>query len=141
MAVKLMYTDYKSLPDSMEANELADYFNEFISIYSDKPKNVEALNQLHELAYRQWDTYESLDEDIAAKIESYLMSAIDFKSYEIMDSVISIVENLTMKNVFEYIINNKSSVSASSILNLIEEAEEEYADSIDNPYENLDDWL
>lgn len=136
-----MYTDYKALPDSMESDELARYFNEFISIYSDKPKDVGALKQLHELAYRQWDTYESLDESISEKLEAYLMGAIDFKSYEVMDVVISIVENLTMKNVFDYIISKKDSVTIPSIRHLIEEAEEEYGDSIENPYGDLDDWL
>ena len=59
--------DYKNLPDSLEAEELEIYFNEFLRNYADKPKDIDALNQLYELAYRQWDTYEKLD-------KSYILS-------------------------------------------------------------------
>ncbi len=134
-----MLTDFSSLPDSLEAEELEDYFKEFLSVYSDKPKNLQALKELYELAYRQWDTYENLSPEIEKPLENYIMAAINFKSYDVTDVIISIVENLTMKNVFNYIINNKSQVSVPSIRSLIEDAEEEYADTILNPYGDMND--
>ncbi|MBR2176330.1 MAG: hypothetical protein IJ861_05210 [Clostridia bacterium] len=134
-----MYTDFKSLPDSLEADELEVYFRQFLSFYARKPKNLEALNELYELAYRQWDTYENLDPEIERQLEDYLMAAINFKSYDVTDIIISIVENLTMKRVFDYIVRSKQYVTSSAIRKLIIEAEEEYADSIDNPYGDMDD--
>lgn len=134
-----MYTDFKSLPDSLEADELEVYFRQFLSFYARKPKNLEALHELYELAYRQWDTYENLDPEIERQLEDYLMAAINFKSYDVTDIIISIVENLTMKRVFDYIVRSKQYVTSSSIRKLIIEAEEEYADSIDNPYSDMDD--
>lgn len=136
----MMSVDYKSLPDSLEVDELAVYFNEFIEEFSDKPKTLEALKQLYELAYRQWDTYENLEPEIEKKLEDYLMAAMNFKSYDVMDTIISIVENLTMKAVFDHIIGSKESVTVPSIRALIDEAEEEYSDSIANPYGDIDDW-
>ena len=133
-----MYSDYKSLPDSMEAEELEVYFREFIKIYMYKPKTIEALHELYELAYRQWDTYENLDPEIEKQLEEYLMNALNFKSYEVMDIIISIVEKQTKKKIFDFIIKNKSYATSSSIRDLINEAEEEYADTIDNPFD-LDD--
>ncbi len=124
----------------MESSELSEYFNEFIDEYFDKPKNLQTLKQLYELAYRQWDTYEALDENIEKKLEDYLMSALDFKSLELVDTILSIVENLSMKNVFQYIVGQKDNVKIFAIKELIEEAEEEYSDSIDDPYSDLDDW-
>lgn len=130
-----MCTDYQSLSDSMESDELEVYFKEFIDIYMYKPKTLEALKQLYELAYRQWDTYENLNPEIEKKLEEYLLTSINLKSYDVMDIIISIVENLTMKRVFDFIIKNKSYVTNSSIRRLIDEAEEEYSDTIDNPFD------
>ncbi len=133
--------DYKNLPDSLEAEELEIYFNEFLRNYADKPKDIDALNQLYELAYRQWDTYENIAPELADRLENYIMSAINFDSYDITDIVISIVENLSLKNVFNYITDSKEGIVNPSIRKLINEAEEEYADSIDDPYSDIDDWF
>ncbi len=133
--------DYKNLPDSLEAEELEIYFNEFLRNYADKPKDIDALNQLYELAYRQWDTYENIAPELADRLENYIMSAINFDSYDITDIVISIVENLSLKNVFNYITDSKEGIVNPSIRKLIDEAEEEYADSIDDPYSDIDDWF
>ncbi len=136
-----MSVDFRTLSDSLGADELAVYFRQFLEEYGKKPKTLDALKQLYELAYRQWDTYEELDQEIAVRLEEYLMAAINFKSYDITDLLISIVENLTLKKVFQYIIDAKSSVSSPAIRKLITEAEEEYADTIDNPYDDLDEWI
>lgn len=136
-----MSMDFRTLSDSLESDELAVYFNQFLDEYEKLPKNMDSLKQLYELAYRQWDTYEELDEEIANRINAYLMSAINFKSYEIMDTIISIVENLTLRSVFDYIISSKDDIDSPAIRKLISEAEEEYGDSIDNPYDDVDDWI
>ena len=94
-----METDFRSLPESMEAEELAAYFNKFLSECGKNDYSLYALKQLYELAYRQWDTYEALNPEIGEKIEAYLMSAMNLKSYEITDVIISIVENLSLKNL------------------------------------------
>ncbi len=139
-----METDFRSLPESMEAEELAAYFNKFLSECGKNDYSLYALKQLYELAYRQWDTYEALNPEIGEKIEAYLMSAMNLKSYEITDVIISIVENLSLKNVFLYLLDCRSSIGSASIRHLIDEAEESYADTIDDPYNNDDDddgWL
>ena len=125
----------------MESEDLAEYFVKFLEEYSEKPKNMVALKQLYELAYRQWDTYENIAPELADRLEIYIMSAINFDSYDITDIVISIVENLSLKNVFNYITDSKEGIVNPSIRKLIDEAEEEYADSIDDPYSDIDDWF
>lgn len=138
--MRLLETDYKSLPDSMESDELAVYFREFLSVYSDKPRTLPVLKQLYELAYRQWDTYEAVDEDIAVKLDKYLKSAINLRSYDIMDIILSIVENLSLKDTFHYIVDQSELVDDSSVHALIEDAQEEYGERIDDVFGDLDDW-
>ncbi len=135
--------DFRTLSDSLEADELAVYFNDFLEAYEKKPKNTEALKQLYELAYRQWDTYEHLSDELAQRIGDYLMSAMNFKSYEITDVILSIVENLSLESVFNYMVEAKDGINQPTIRNLIIDAEEEYADRISNPYgdDDDDDWL
>ncbi len=130
-----MTVDFSNLPDSMESYELEEYFREFIAQYCGIPATKDTLKQLYELAYRQWDTYESLDEDIAQEIEEYLIKAVNFSSYGTMDTILSIVENLSLKDAFTYITDNKDRCVDLTVRRLIEEAEEEYADSIGDPFE------
>ena len=129
-----MYTDYKTLSDSLGADDLEGYFNDFLEQYSNKTKSLKALRQLYELSYRQWNTYEVLAPEISKKISEYIMSSINFKSYDIMDTIISIVENLFLEDVFEFIVSKKDIVTLESVRELISEAEDEYSEAIHNPY-------
>lgn len=136
-----MYIDYKTLSDNLEPEQLEGYFNEFLNEYSNKPKSIKALKQLYELSYRQWDTYELLAPELSKKINDYIISSINFKSYDIMDTIISIVENLFLKNAFQFIISKKETVTSTAVKKLISEAEEEYSDAINNPYCDPDNFL
>lgn len=127
--------NFEGISDTLDANELAGYFRQFFEIYEGKPKNINALKDLYELAYRQWDTYEPLNDELSQKTANYLISAIQFNSYDIMDTILSIVENLSLKSVFEYIINNKENIHNPSVQFLVDEAENDYADTIDDPFE------
>ncbi len=136
-----MDSDFKSLPTTMESEELANYFHQFLDIYTNKPKSSQALAELYELAYRQWDTYDRLDEELSQKISNYLIAAININmnTYEIMDVIISIVENLSLAEVFEYLISKRDSVKNKTVAKLIEEAEDEYAERINDPFA-IDDF-
>lgn len=127
--------NFEGIPDTLDTKELAGYFKKFFEIYEGKPKNITALKDLYELAYRQWDTYEPLDDEMSGKISDYLISAVQFNAYDIMDTILSIVENLSLKGVFEYIIQNKENIRNPSVKFLVEEAENDYAETIGNPFE------
>ena len=120
--------------DTLESKELAGYFRQFFEIYGGKPKNIIALKDLYELAYRQWDTYEPLEDEMSNQVSDYLLSAIQLNSYDIMDTVLSIVENLSLKNVFEYIVERKDDINNPSVRLLVDEAENDYSDTIGNPF-------
>ena len=126
---------FDALSDSLDTRELESYFRKFFEIYENKPKNMSALKDLYELAYRQWDTYEPVSEYISEKTEKYLMSAIQINSYDIMDIILSITENLSLKNIFSYIVSQKDDIHNPSVKILVEEAENDYADIIGNPFD------
>lgn len=126
---------FDGLSDSLDTKELESYFEKFFEMYENKPKNMPALKELYELAYRQWDTYEPVSSCIAEKAEIYLMSAIQINSYDIMDIILSITENLSLKDIFSYIISKKEDIRNPSVKVLIEEAENDYSDTIGNPFD------
>lgn len=126
--------NFGGLSDTLESKELAGYFRQFFEIYGGKPKNIIALKDLYELAYRQWDTYEPLEDEMSNQVSDYLLSAIQLNSYDIMDTVLSIVENLSLKNVFEYIVERKDDINNPSVRLLVDEAENDYSDTIGNPF-------
>ena len=130
--------NFGGLSDTLESKELAGYFRQFFEIYGGKPKNIIALKDLYELAYRQWDTYEPLEDEMSNQVSDYLLSAIQLNSYDIMDTVLSIVENLSLKNVFEYIIEKKDYITNPSVRTLVDEAENDYWDTIGNPFEFIE---
>ena len=130
--------NFGGLSDTLESKELAGYFRQFFEIYGGKPKNIIALKDLYELAYRQWDTYEPLEDEMSNQVSDYLLSAIQLNSYDIMDTVLSIVENLSLKNVFEYIVERKDDINNPSVRLLVDEAENDYSDTIGNPFEFIE---
>ena len=70
------------------------------------------------------------------------MDAMNFKSFDITDVILSIVENLSLANVFSYIVDEKDNVGLPSVRNLIAEAEQEYSDTIFDPFsDDDDDWI
>ena len=130
---------FDGLSDSLDTKELESYFEKFFEMYENKPKNMPALKELYELAYRQWDTYEPVSSCIAEKAEKYLMSAIQINSYDIMDIILSIIENLSLKNTFGYIVSKKDDIHNPSVKMLVEEAENDYSNTISDPFDCITD--
>ena len=77
-------TKFHELPDAIECGKMKEYFEEYLSHYSNntKSENVNyALSELLELADRQWHTYQLLEECVKEKVERYLEEIIDFTQY------------------------------------------------------------
>ena len=133
-------TKYYKLPDSIKSSTLKAYFIEYLTYYcnkSDVTNAYYALSELLELADRQWNTYELLDKDIKIQLEKFLKSIIDFEDEEIMDYILCIIPRLGMGSVFNYILQNKTSIHNQAILENIVECEKEYGQTVDNPYAGM----
>lgn len=133
-------TKFYELPDALHEEVLKKKFIEFITCYHNNTSvsNIYyALSELLELSERQWNTYELLEEEIKKVIEQYLKSIINFEDKEIIDYMLSIIPMLGLNELFEYIIQNKKAINDETIVKIIEEAEEEYGDDVDNPYSGM----
>ncbi len=131
-------TKFHELPDSVEYDRLKGYFAEFFACYYNNSTDVlYALNELLELADRQWHTYELLEEDVREQAEKYLRSVIDFEDEEIMDCILCIIPRIGLGNLFRYILHNRALIHNQIVLSNIAESENEYGDSVDNPYSGM----
>lgn len=130
-----MTLKFSNLPDYMTIDELKTNFEEFLKYYDNYYYNIEeGLEDLYELADRQWHTYELLSDSLKEKIEEYLYKIIDLDSYPIIDWILVIIPRLGLENVFFTILKRKKYIKNIEVLKLIEEAEEEYGDTVSNPY-------
>ncbi len=127
--------DLKGLSDTLDAKELEPYFRQFLDTYAPKARNKTALQELYELAYRQWDTYEPLASSLAGELTEYLLASVNLHSAEQTELLLSIVENLSLKPVFDYLIRQKDRVQNPAVRSLLEEAENDYSDTIGNPFD------
>ena len=133
-------TKFHELPDAIECGKMKEYFEEYLSHYSNntKSENVNyALSELLELADRQWHTYQLLEECVKEKVERYLEEIIDFEDAEIMDYILCIIPRIGLSNLFSYILQNKSSIQNREVLLNITESENEYGGNVDNPYSGM----
>ncbi len=133
-------TEFYKLPDTLDEDVLKKQFYEFITCYYNDTSvsNVNyALSELLELSERQWNTYELLDKEIKKVIEQYLKSIINFEDKEIIDYMLSIIPMLGLKELFDYIIQNKKTICDETIVKIIEEVEAEYGADVDNPYSGM----
>ena len=133
-------TRFHELPDAIECGKMKEYFEEYLSHYSNntKSENVNyALSELLELADRQWHTYQLLEECVKEKVERYLEEIIDFEDVEIMDYILCIIPRIGLSNLFSYILQNKGSIQNREVLLNITESENEYGGNVDNPYSGM----
>lgn len=132
-----MKTVFSTLPDYMNPTELDTYFNEFIKIYTKSDEILYSLEELNELAGRQWHTYEILSDTIKEQIENYIFSIINYDSYEIMDLILVIIPKLGLKNLYRSIIEKQSNIYNVEVIKLIDEAKNEYGETVANPYSGM----
>ena len=133
-----MTLKFSNLPDYMTIDELKTNFEKFLKYYDNYYYNIEeCLEDLYELADRQWHTYELLSVSLKAKIEEYLYKIIDLDSYPIMDWILVIIPILGLENVFFTILKRKKYIKNIEVVKLIEEAEEEYGDTVSDPYSGI----
>ena len=132
-----MKTSFSTLPDYMSTIELEKYFNEFIEVYTTTDEIINSLEELDELAERQWHTYEIISDGLKAKIENFTVSIINYESYEIMDLVLVVIPKLGLQNTFSKIVQNIDSIRDSEVIELIREAEKEYGKTVSNPYSGM----
>lgn len=133
-------TEFYKLPDYIERDMLKEKFIEFLVCYSNNTtkENINyALDELLELADRQWNTYEVLDNEIKCQIEKYIISIIDLENESIMDSILCIIPRIGLENLFLYVLSKKDIIANKNVVQNINESEAEYGKNVSNPYADM----
>lgn len=133
-------THFNELPDFLDKSTLKNCFINFLITYANNTNsnNVSyVLEELLELADRQWHTYELLDNDVKNQLEKYIINILDFENEEIMDYIMCIIPRIGLKKVYDYIVNIKDSITNCNVKKILEESISEYGDSVSDPYSGM----
>ena len=117
----------------MEKVEVKEKIDEFL-VDIDQAVLQWKFEQLCELADRQFNTYEKLDDETINRIETFILKNIDYESFEIVDIVVTIVVRLGMKNLFDKIYLNLKNIKNESVKSLIMEIKQESYSELADPY-------
>jgi hypothetical protein len=134
-------THFSNLPDYMDYNELSQCFIDYLIMYTNNTSSDNvycALEELLELADRQWHTYELLDNEIKKQLTNYLKTVMDFDDKKIMHYILRIIPCLGMEELFSYIVNNKSFIQNLDVLHEVRLSEKEYGKTVNNPYSGME---
>lgn len=132
-----MNTSYSELDDYLSCQELKKHFSEFLSLYSNDEDVEHALDELFELADRQWYTYEVLDTDLRGEVDSFVSKSIDIRSYNIMESIMTIIPRLGLVNSYDAVIRTIKHIDDKRILKLVTESIEQYGKTVSDPYAGM----
>ncbi|MBS7532048.1 hypothetical protein IC619_016570 [Hazenella sp. IB182353] len=131
---------FEELPDYMSKEKLEMYFNQVIDYYKSTDNvNIMKLSEvIYELSDRQWRTYTCLDEEIRQKMDLIIKEIIDPYSYELMDTLLSIIALLGLKESYQKLKEVDMTTISADVKKMIEEMFDELDGSISNPYSGLE---
>lgn len=119
----------------MCANKLELLFEDFLPSHAqDKNVEDESLDELFELAERQWNTYRKLNSHLIEKIQTYLLQGVNLESPQSMDILLSIIPRLGLTTVFNRILEHRSNIQNIEVRKLIDESYAEYGTHVDDPF-------
>lgn len=134
--------EFADLPERMEVSVLRLYFVRFLNCLRDGSISLEsALYQLKELTYRQWYTFELLDEEIRQNIDDWLIQVWDSTSVEKADIVTFIVANLGLTRTFAFLEQEYRFITSDQVRDIVAETIRELKDSIADPYQELSQYV
>jgi len=139
--MKMEFSKFEGLPDYLSVEILEMYFNQVIDYYYENIESVnliDLLEGLFHLAERQWHTYHLLNEEIKERIESIIVEIIDPNSFEILDSVTSIIALLGLTKSFQALKKLDKRNLIFPVRELIEETIKELDGHVENPYSSLE---
>lgn len=117
--------DYKQIPEGADYTVVMEYLIDFCKnkeiIVRDKGI-MYALEQLEIIAEQH--SYYEVDINLSNDLSKFLISILDFNNFELMDSILFSVINMSLNKVFEFVNQNKKNASVE-VLEIINEAETE----------------
>ncbi len=120
--------DYLTIPDGLCEKDLEAFFVHFLKNVENSSRDefLHELEYLFELAICQAELKKSLTQNISNCITNFLVSRINYNSYEEMDYILSIVLNLYLKEVYEMIRKNIGRIKSDAVIKMVEDSIEKY---------------
>lgn len=117
--------DYYSIPEGADIQTVEEYL---IAFLNEKDKLaaehslIFALEQLSIIAEQY--AYYQIDKELEMSVTDYLIGVVDFSDFELMDIILFIVVNMSLRRVMDYLLNSKQEKS-HEVMGIINESAEE----------------
>ena len=127
--------DYSQLPDYMEAKELRPLFLNILDRDClEKGWDPEyVLEQIYELSLRQVYTYEPVQEEIKAQVNSFVLENMNVESQNGMDTIMAMVPLLHLEEVYWTIVRKLPSVKNPQVVALVNRCRKDYGKNFSDP--------
>ncbi|MFJ5718347.1 hypothetical protein [Neobacillus sp. NPDC093127] len=93
---------YRDLPDYLSVTELNSHFSDLLGYieanYAASP--LGKSEALYELADRQFNTYEYLEESLKERIDSWVISIWNIDNFKLIDNLLSLIALLGLQKSF-----------------------------------------
>lgn len=93
---------YRELPDYLSVTELNSHFIELLGYieanYNASP--LEISEALYELAERQFNTYEHLEESLKERVDTWGVSIWNIDNFKLIDNLLSLIALLGLEKSF-----------------------------------------
>lgn len=133
--------NYAELPDDMPSSELKELFTRYVEEHRGSRLELSNLEELLELADRQWHTYSLLDSEVKANIEEMLIPSVDFRSKEKMGYMLTITSMLGLENVYRFMIRNQDQITDQRVRSTLEGQYYPYQEYVLDPYYGMKGFL
>lgn len=118
--------DYSKIPEGADYQTIHKYLVAFMNEKEEIEKKYSLIYALEQLSIiAEQHSYYSVDRSMEIQLSDYLINVINMKNYEIMDIVLFIVVNMSLKRVMDFLLKN------------IEEASSEVKEMIVESYEEM----
>ena len=132
-----MIKSYGQLPDYMSCEELESCFQAILKEPWETNNILINLDNLYELADRQWHTYTMLKPELLNRIQILLFSVTNFENPEIIDYLLDIIPRLGLNDLFQSCLKQLPNIKNQDVINSIREADKEFGSTVADPYSGM----
>ena len=97
--------DYKKLPEGLGKDDVKKYCDILLEEAEHEPTNA-TLDKLDEMGIRQWDTYETPDEDLQDRLTDWINKNLELHDQRMIEGALKTIYSFSLsKDLYEKYLN------------------------------------
>ena len=117
--------DYSKIPEGADYQTVQKYLKSFLNEKEELQERYSLIYALEQLSIiAEQHSYYPLDCNLERQVTDFLIKVMNIQKYDIIDIVLFIVVNMSLKNVMDYLLKNIQSTSPEIRKLILESCEE-----------------